>query len=120
MKVEQVLPGLPAPVSSQAPVGGPGGFSQTLQAEMEKSGLKFSAHAQKRLRDRSIDLGGADLDRLNQALDQAQSKGVKDTLLIYGDLTLVASVTNRTVVTALEGGEAKVFTNIDGAVIVPR
>jgi len=119
MKVQQVPPGPPAPAAAPPAAQG-GSFGRTLQAEMATNGLKFSAHARKRLAERRIDLGGEDMDRLNRALDQADAKGVRETLLIYGGIALVASVENRTVVTALEGGEGRVFTNIDGAVIVPR
>jgi len=120
MKVGPVAPGAP-PAQGQPPAKTTGGsFGQVLQAEMELRGVKFSAHARKRLAQRQIDLGSEDYRRLNQALDQAKAKGVKETLLVYGDIALVASVENRTVVTATEGGGGKVFTNIDGAVIVPR
>ena len=118
MKVGQVPPG----AAGGGPAGRSGGasFGRALQAELDGKGLKFSAHARKRLAERRIDLGHEDMDRLNQALDQARSKGVKETLLIYGGIALVASVANRTVVTALEGPTGKVFTNNDGAVIVPK
>jgi len=95
-------------------------FRETLRREIGKEILKLSAHAQKRLQERKIALNDADLQKIGRAVEQAAAKGVKDSLIIYGDLTLVASVKNRTVVTALDNGAAagRLFTNIDGAIIV--
>lgn len=120
MKVTPLSPAPPVAVPQPSGTSASGSFEQTLLSKLDPGGLKFSNHAQKRLAQRQINFGTEDLSRLNQALDQAKSKGVKETLLIYGSVALVASVENRTVVTALEGEEGKVFTNIDGAVIVPR
>jgi flagellar operon protein len=82
--------------------------------------LKFSAHAQKRLVERQISLGPQDLEKINRAVFLAETKGARQSLLIYGDLALVTSITNRTVVTAVSAyaAENNVFTNIDSAVIV--
>ncbi len=96
-------------------------FEKALQKELEKSqGLKISAHAEKRLKERNIVLAGEDLARIDRAVRQAEAKGSRESLIIYGDLALVASVRNKTVVTAMDGNSAgdHVFTNIDSAVIV--
>lgn len=92
-------------------------------AEATRAGeLKFSAHAQRRLDERQIILSPQDLAKIRDAVDLAAAKGARDSLLIYRDLALVASVKNRTVVTAVDsggdGGVEKVFTNIDSAVII--
>ncbi len=96
-------------------------FERALQKELEKSqGLKISAHAEKRLKERNIVLEREDLTRIGRAVSQAEAKGSRESLIIYGDLALVASVRNKTVVTAIDGKSAgeHVFTNIDSAVIV--
>ncbi|OPY57457.1 MAG: hypothetical protein A4E55_01649 [Pelotomaculum sp. PtaU1.Bin035] len=96
-------------------------FQAAIQRELNKSqGLKFSAHAEKRLKERNIVLAQDDLAKINLAVKQAESKGSRESLIIYGDLALVTSVRNKTVVTALDGKspEGHVFTNIDSAVIV--
>jgi len=82
--------------------------------------LKFSAHATQRLNERKIQLDGATLGRVNDALDKAAAKGVEDTLVLTPDAALIVSVKNRTVITAMDRGSlnGNVFTNIDGAVIV--
>jgi len=53
-----------------------------------------------------------------KAVDKADAKGVKDTLIVMDRIAFVVNVKNRTVITALNSSEMKenVFTNIDGAV----
>lgn len=84
-------------------------------------GLHFSRHAQKRLEQRGIDMDGARMARLEQAVDQAAAKGSRDSLILLDEMALVVSVQNRTVVTAMDqqGGKEQVFTNIDSVVIAP-
>lgn len=98
-----------------------GNFAGILEHELQRqTQVKFSAHAQKRLAERNIVLGPAELAKINQAVQRAAVKGAKDSLLIYGDLALIANIKNNTVVTAIDGQNLKehVFTNIDSAVIV--
>lgn len=96
-------------------------FQELLREKQGKAGeLNISAHARERMEDRDIQLGEKDLQKISDAVDRAAEKGVRSSLLLYGDVALVASVTNRTIVTAVDGESSKeqVFTNIDGAVIV--
>lgn len=116
-----------------------GGFQELLQTELRKSSqsgslkfsahaetLKFSAHAQQRLASRQIQLGRDAMQRLDQAVTRAAEKGAKDALLLMPgvsrgeDLAFVVSVTNRTVITAMDGEHIRssVFTNIDSAMVV--
>lgn len=82
--------------------------------------LKFSAHAQARMKLRNINLSDEDIARLNQVVEKAQAKGAKESLILMNDLALVVSIKNRTVITAVDGANIKenIFTNIDSAVIV--
>jgi len=96
-------------------------FETVLQQAVDKtSSLKFSAHAQERLALRNINLSAQDLDRMNNAVSKAASKGAKQSLLVMDKQAFIVSVPNRTVITALDEGSMKenVFTNIDSAVIV--
>ena len=96
-------------------------FAEILNTQTQKQGeVKLSAHAQKRLAQREIVLGAAEMAKISQALQLADAKGAKDSLLIYGDLALVASVKNKTVITAIDGQKMQeyVFTNIDSAVFI--
>ena len=96
-------------------------FGDVLSAEMERPvGLRISAHAERRLTERNVTLNREDMRKIEGAVQKAATKGSRESLLIYGDLALVASVRNRTIITALEGKDMEdhVFTNIDSAVIV--
>lgn len=93
-------------------------FDQVLQTQLGY-GLKFSAHAQRRLAERSIKLDGQALERLDKAVERANEKGSRESLVLLQDMAFVVSVKNRTVITALDGDQAKdnVFTNVDSVVI---
>jgi len=114
--------GAPTPRPVTGPTGGTrSDFNRLLQDEVVKQGeVKFSAHALKRLAERHITLSPSDLRKINEAASAAEAKGARQSLLIYGDLALVASLDNRTVVTAVSGAqsEQRIFTNIDSAVII--
>ena len=101
-------------------------FEQTLNPERSldlnqvREPLKFSAHASQRLRDRKIALDSNMMSKISAAVDQAEAKGIDDTLVLTPDAALIVNVKNRTVITAMDRGSmtGNVFTNIDGAVIV--
>lgn len=96
-----------------------GKFQAILQNQLAgKPGIKLSAHAEKRLRERNITMTVQDLTRIRNAVEAAAAKGTREVLLVYGDLSLIASTVNKTVVTAVAREEGSVFTNIDGAVII--
>lgn len=107
-------------VKPNTPVKG-SSFTELLNVEAAKQQqVKLSAHAQKRLQERNIILDTADMAKINKAVQQADAKGAKESLLLYGDLALITSIKNKTVVTAMDGQNLKdhVFTNIDSAVII--
>lgn len=96
-------------------------FGDLLQAELSRvQDLKLSAHAERRLKERNIELSSEDMTRIENAVQRAAAKGSRESLVIYGDIALVASIKNRTLITAMDGESLKehVFTNIDSAVIV--
>ena len=95
-------------------------FHQVLDKLQEKQEVVFSAHAKERIESRQIDLGAEDMQRIEEAMDKVQEKGGRSSLLMFGDVALLASVTNRTIITAVDGKEEQeqVFTGIDSAVIV--
>lgn len=98
-----------------------GGFDSILRQKLAGSEeIKFSKHAELRLQSRQITLTKAQRDKIKDAVAKAESKGVKDSLVLMDDLAFVINVRNRTVITAANRNELNenVFTNIDGAVIV--
>lgn len=86
----------------------------------ENTELKWSKHAENRLRERGIKLTDEQMNKLKQAVAKADSKGVKDSLIMVDNIAMVVSVKNKTVITVADSKELKenVFTNIDGAVII--
>ena len=94
-------------------------FSTLLNQELQKTTIKFSAHAEKRLAARNIRLTPEQLAELEQAVDRLQAKGGRESLVLLGEVAFVVSVANRTVITAVDGESMKdnVFTNIDSAVL---
>lgn len=112
----------PAQSSQSAPSAlRPAGLDGAMNAgRLEAPGaLRFSAHAQARLKSREIQLGSEQLHRLEAAVSRAAAKGARDSLVLLGDLALVVNIPNRTVITAVDGAHLRdsVFTNIDSAVI---
>jgi flagellar operon protein len=95
-------------------------FAQVLDQKLPAQGVKFSQHAQDRLRARNITFSAAELANLEGAVTSVAQKGGKESLVMMGDAALVVSVKNRTVVTALDKAQMRgnVFTNIDSAVII--
>lgn len=94
-------------------------FASILDAKATQE-VKFSQHAQERLKSRNITLSATDLANLEGAVNSVAQKGGKESLVMMGDAALVVSVKNRTVVTAMDRSQMKgnVFTNIDSAVII--
>jgi len=87
---------------------------------LDRQQLKFSQHAEQRLRQRGIELLPDQIGRIASAIDQAAAKGAKDSLVLFRDIAMIVSVPNRTVVTAMDGQSMKehIFTQIDSAVVV--
>ena len=98
-----------------------GSFGQILNEQLQqKSEVVFSRHATERLAQRNIRLTSQEVSRINQGLDKAAQKGIKETLIMMDNRAFIASVNNKTIITAAVDEQLKenVFTNIDGAVIV--
>jgi flagellar operon protein len=106
----------------QIPPVGTGSFRDVLRTAQPASQqpLKFSAHAQQRLQSRNINLSQDDLAKMNAMADKAAAKGAKQSLFMMRDTAMVVSITNRTVITAVDQQSMKenVFTNIDSAAII--
>ncbi|HBM74428.1 MAG TPA: flagellar biosynthesis protein [Clostridiaceae bacterium] len=96
-------------------------FNKVFETELEKENqVKISKHAMERIKTRNIELDGKDLKKLTDAIDKADSKGARESLLLYKDVAFIASIRNKTIITAVDGQNAKdnIFTNIDSAVII--
>lgn len=96
---------------------------QSFEEVLDKIGqkeLKFSKHAMERMKSRNIELTQQDLDKISEAVDKADDKGIKEALILMNDKVFIASVKSKTIITAAAEKQLKdsVFTHIDGAVII--
>ena len=98
-------------------------FESIFQKELEK--VKFSSHALKRLEERQIQLSDDEMIKINTAIEKAESKGSKDSLVMMNLTTgqarstaFIVNIPNKTVITAMPIGDSNenVFTNIDSVV----
>jgi flagellar operon protein len=96
-------------------------FKDTFSREMAAAGkVNFSKHARQRIFSRGIQISDDKLSQLSRAIDQADRKGSRDTLILDTDAAYVVAVPTRTVVTAFDRGVLTegVITSIDSAVIL--
>ncbi len=111
----------PTPQRSDAQEAAGTSFDTVLRDTLQRQPVRFSAHAEARLRARSITLTPDAEQRLAEAVAAADAKSARDALVLLDGIGLVVNVPNRVVVTALEPdtAAATVITNIDSAVIAP-
>jgi len=90
-------------------------FQETLENIQR---VRFSNHAQSRLQSREINLNSENVNRLSDAIDKAEKRGGKSSLVVVDDLAFIVNVQNRTVITALDKNQRGegVFTQIDSVV----
>lgn len=99
------------------------GFDQLLTKQLQPnevpSALRWSAHAVQRLSQREIAVTPQMQQRLEGAVDKLAAKGGRESIVLMDQMAFVVSVTNRTVITAVDqaGMRDQVFTNIDSAVL---
>lgn len=93
---------------------------EALAEKSVSSPVKFSGHALDRVRDRGIAMNNELMKKLEGAVDSAEKKGSKDSLILTQDAAFIVSVKNRTVITVLDRNamSGNVFTNIDSTVVV--
>ncbi len=102
------------PASTNTSVQGTS-FLETLE---NVQGVRFSNHAQNRLQSRDINLNSENVSRLSDAIDKAEKRGGKSSLVMVDDLAFIVNIQSRTVVTALDKNQRGegVFTQIDSVV----
>lgn len=84
----------------------------------QKEGFTVSKHAAQRLNE--INFTKDDMNKIEKGFQIAKEKNSKNTVMIYKDIALIASVENKTLITAIEKERAKenIFTNVDSVVIL--
>ena len=93
-------------------------FKQILQNKAEETNVSFSKHASMRLNSRNLQLSNSQIKRVENGIKRAEKKKIKYSLVLVDNIALLVNVKNKTVVTAIDNNVDKVYTNIDGAVIV--
>lgn len=114
--------GIPSQVSKNNETGTSktSGFDEILQDEINRDGIKISKHASERLESRNIRLDTTDISKLNDAMNKIKDKGGCESLILYKDTAFIASIKNKTIITAVdrESSKENVFTNIDSAMVL--
>ncbi|VYU41281.1 flagellar biosynthesis protein [Clostridium tertium] len=94
-------------------------FKDILNSEISKQEeYTLSKHAANRLKE--INFTENDMKEIGKGFKIAENKGSKNSVMLYKDVALVASIENKTVITAVDKERAKdnIFTNIDSVVIL--
>lgn len=94
-------------------------FQEILNEQFNK-GVSFSKHANERVEKRNIQISESDLNRLDNACDRAQQKGIRDALIVMENSAFIINAPNKVVITVVDKNEMKsnIFTNIDGALFI--
>ena len=97
-------------------VEGKSSFDSIFRKEFDK--IKFSNHATKRIESRELQLSNEDMNKLNDAVNRAEAKGAKDSLVMMDKRAFIVNIPNKTVITAVdvEKSSENIFTNIDSVV----
>ncbi|MBN7573040.1 flagellar biosynthesis protein [Clostridium sp. 2-1] len=94
-------------------------FQDVLDGVKSKDqSFTVSKHAASRLNE--INFTKEDMEQIQKGFKIAQDKNSKNTVMLYKDIALIASVENKTLITAVEKDRAKdnIFTNVDSVVIL--
>ncbi|WP_419392477.1 TIGR02530 family flagellar biosynthesis protein [Cytobacillus praedii] len=94
-------------------------FQHALQSDNK---LTVSKHAQERLLQRGIHINEARWNQIEEKVQEAKNKGVKESLVLLKDAALIVSAKNNTVITAMDREEARtqIFTNINGTILLDQ
>ena len=95
--------------------------TETFSNELAKATrINFSKHAKERLFSRGIELSDVKMNQLSQAIEKAEGKGSRETLILDDSAAYVVSIPTRTVITAFGRDSLRegVVTSIDSAIIL--
>lgn len=94
-------------------------FSDILKNTVNTNeGFKISKHAALRLNE--INFTDEDMKEIEKGFKIAEDKHSRNTVMLYKDVALIASIENRTLITAVDKGRTNenIFTNIDSVVLL--
>lgn len=110
---------LPKGTSTEKTSENKASFKEILKSEISKQEeYTLSKHAANRLKE--INFNEDDMKEIGKGFKIAENKGSKNSVMLYKDVALIASIENKTVITAVDRERAKdnIFTNIDSVVIL--
>lgn len=96
-----------------------GSFNEVLKKTIDKNqGYTLSKHAAERLR--GLNFSEKDMKNIEEGFKLAEDKGARNSVMVYKDVALIASIENKTIITAVDKqrAETNVFTNVDSVVIL--
>jgi flagellar operon protein len=98
------------------PANGGTQFREIFEEEIGK--VKFSGHAISRMISRDMNLTDNEISRLENAVNKAEMKNSRDSLVLMDEKAFIVNVANRTVITMLTKDKLgeNVITKIDSAV----
>lgn len=111
--------GLESNSSSNKKVDSGGKFKDLLNKAIdEKHGYTLSKHAAERLKE--MNFSENDMKNIENGFKLAEDKGAKNSVMVYKDVAIIASIENKTIITAVDKSRAQsnVFTNVDSVVIL--
>lgn len=84
----------------------------------KNSGYTLSKHAAERINE--IGFSQNDMENIEKGFKLAEEKGAKNSVMVYKNVALIASIENKTVITAVDKdrAESNVFTNVDSVVLL--
>jgi len=95
-------------------------FNDVLKNEITKtqSDYTISKHAAERLS--GLNFTSEDMKAIGRGFKLAENKGSRNSVMLYKDVALIASIENKTLITAVEKERSKenIFTNVDSVVLL--
>lgn len=93
---------------------------QDLLNQQIKNTVTFTKHASIRKEQRNIEVSDSDLEKLGNACDKAQEKGIGNALIMMDDSAFIVNAADKRVITVMDKNEMKnkLFNDIDGAVFI--
>lgn len=94
-------------------------FKDLLNQQI-KNTVTFTKHASIRKEQRNIEVSDSDLEKLGDACDKAQEKGIGNALIMMEHSAFIVNAADKRVITVMDKNEMKnkLFNDIDGAVFI--
>lgn len=115
-KIHQLQQSYPVPSSTQQKPEPKVKFKDFLTDQE----IKISKHAKERLQERNIEIKESQWKTIEEKMSEARGKGIKDSLIVMNNATLLVSTKNNTIITAMNRKESmnRIFSNIDGTILI--